>query len=241
MKWNVKIISACSLLLLTSCTFNPFSNNNHLTGSPAGAAVGAGIGAGATALLNAPKSIIALTGLGGGALGYYMTTQRFDAGGIIQAGGQVYKVGDYVGIYIPSDKIFEPNTADFLPQSGPILDSAVAVLERHPNNNIIVSGNTAGFDRMKRENRLSRERAKQVAAYLWSQGINNFKDPGIHTRKLNYVGYGDFFPIATKLTNDGLRTNSRIQIVSYPSDADLGLDSHHLTMANIGSMEDCPE
>ena len=228
---------AFSLCFLMSCSFNPFSQNNHTTGSPLGAVVGGTVGAGSVAVLGGPKPIIALGGIGGGAIGYYATTLRYDAGGVMHSGGQVYKIGDYVGIDIPTDQLFEPNTADFLPKAEPTLDSAAMVLKRYPKNNIIVSGNTSGFSRSRWERKLSEERAKKVAAYLWNAGINNFKGTtSTDLRKLNYVGYGNYFPIANDYTNDGIRANSRIQITSYPGNCDLGLDEKTLTMQNIGAL-----
>lgn len=234
MKKEMSILAL--FFLLTACAYNPFITSNHTTGNPAGAVIGAGAGAGGMALLGGPKGLMALAGLGGGALGYYATTLRYDAGGVVQSGGQVYKMGDFVGVDIPSDKLFEPNTADFLPQANPILDSAVAVLARCPNNSILISGNTSGFIRSKREQKLSEDRAERVAAYLWNAGINSFKNPGIDMRKLRYVGYGNYFPIANNYTNESIRKNSRIQITSYPSDKDLYLDAEHSAMRNIGAL-----
>jgi outer membrane protein OmpA-like peptidoglycan-associated protein len=228
------------LLSLTGCSYNPFAPDNHTTGTATGAAVGAGIGVGGVALLNGPKYAMGLAGLGGGMLGYYVTTLRYDAGGVMQAGGQVYTVGRFVAIYIPTDSLFDVNTSELLPQATPILDSVVAILARYPDNNILISGNTSGFGRAKREQRLSLARAKEVSAYLWNQGINDFKLPGIDMRKLNYVGYGDYFPISssTNHTNEGIRENSRIQITSYPSNVDLQLDRRHMTVNNIGALSD---
>ncbi|MBX3708689.1 MAG: OmpA family protein [Gammaproteobacteria bacterium] len=226
-----------SLSMLTSCSYNPFIADNHETGSPIGAAIGAGIGAGGVAALGGSKFYMGLGGLAGGAIGYYVTTLRYDSGGIIQSGGKVYKIGDLIGIYIPSDKLFEPNSDAFLPQAKSILDSTAVVLARSPTNNILISGSTSGFYRSKWEQKLSEHRAQKVAGYLWSAGINNFKAPGLDLRKLNYVGYGDYFPLANKITNDGIRENSRIQITSYPSDCDLGLDKRHVAVHNIGNMD----
>lgn len=217
MKRCVRIlVLLCLLPSLLSCTYNPFTTDNHLTGSPQSALLGAAIGAGGVAALGASKPLIVLGGLTGGAIGYYVTTLRFDAGGIIREGGKVYTVGDYLGIYIPTDRLFEPNSADFTPHAPFILDSVAVVLRRCPSNNILISGNTSGFGRVKWELFLSEKRAQKVAAYLWSTGINTFAAPGIR-RRLQYVGYGDYFPIASDLTNTGIRQNSRIQITSYPS------------------------
>lgn len=239
MKKDIALISLALLLpLISSCSYNPFYSENHTTGSAAGAAIGAGVGAGGVALLGGSKPLMVLAGLGGGAVGYYVTTLRYDSGGVIQGGGQVYKVGDYIGIYIPTDSLFDSNTADFLPRAKPILDSAVTVLQRYPDNNIIISGNTSGFYRSKWEQRLSEERAKKVSAYLWNAGVNQFQEQSNDMRKLNYVGYGDYFPIASDLHNDGIRANSRIQITSYPSDCDLELDKRHVAMRNFGAYDD---
>lgn len=231
-------ILAFFLTQLTACAYNPFSGNNHATGSATGVLAGTAIGAGSAALLHAPKSIIALAGIGGGAIGYYMTTLRYDAGGVIQAGGQVYQLGDFVGIDIPTDNLFEPNTADFLPQAEPILDSVADILKRNPNNNILISGNTSGFARPHWERRLSQERAKKVAAYLWNAGINQFKEPSNDMRRLTYVGYGSYFPIANDHSNKGIRANSHLQITSYPSACDLHLDKRHAALRNIGGSDD---
>lgn len=231
------IITLAVTLCLTSCSFNPFVSNNHTTGSPAGAVVGGAAGAGGVALVTSSKPLIFLGGLGGGMLGYYLTTLRHDAGGIINDRGQVYQIGDMIGIYIPTDNLFESNTADFLPQAAPTLDSASAVLQRFPDNNIIISGNTSGFGAPRWEQRLSEKRAQKVAAYLWRDGINQFKGvPGM--RKLTYVGYGDFFPISNHYRNKSIRQNSRIQIISYPSLCDLKLDKRHAVMRNMGGADD---
>lgn len=203
--------------LLTCCTYNPFIPNSNNTGSPIAAALGAGAGVGTVAIFDGPKPLYPILGISGGMLGYYLSSLRHQSGGILRAGGNVYTVGNYLGIYIPSDQLFEPNTDEFLPRARPILDSAVEVLERYPSNSIIISGSTSGFFHARWEQRLSERRARKVSAYLWNAGVNNFKDPGVNLRKLTYVGYGDYFPISQNITNKGIRTNSRIQIVAYPA------------------------
>lgn len=240
MKIDVKIASTVlsTALLLAGCSYNPLSGNNHTTGSAVGTISGAAVGGAGVAVLGGSKPLIGAAALVGGAIGYYVTTERYDAGGIVQIGGKVYSVGQYVGIYLPTDKLFEPNSADLLPQGEAALDSVATVLQRNPNSNILVSGNTSGFGRSRWEQSLSEKRAEKVAAYLWNAGVNNFKGESLKMRRLNYVGYGDYFPIASNLTNSGIRENSRIQITAYPSCADLHLDARHVTLHNIGATED---
>jgi outer membrane protein OmpA-like peptidoglycan-associated protein len=231
------LAAALCALAFTACSFNPFISNNHTTGSATGTAIGAGIGAGTVAVFGGSKTMMVVGGIGGGALGYFFTSLSYDAGAITQVGGDVYILGDYIGIYLPTDQVFEANTAELLPGATDILNSVVTVLQRKPDNNIMISGNTSGFDRPCRELRLSQKRAKVVAAYLWSSGIQQFQDRSDDTRKFNYVGYGDYFPIASDHTNNGIRKNSRIQITSYPPCAELRESGHKINMNKIASLD----
>jgi outer membrane protein OmpA-like peptidoglycan-associated protein len=232
--------SLCALslaLTLSSCSFNPFRpNDNHLTGSAEGAAIGGAAGLGISAVLGAPRTIIALATLGGAGIGYYATTLRFSEGGIRQAGGEVYVLGDYVAINIPTDSLFEPNTDELLPSAAYILNSAAAVLGRFPQDNIIISGNSSGFASDRTEHKLTERRARQVAGFLWSAGVNSFQGDNNTQRKLIYTGYANHFPIANHYHNASIRMNSRIQITAYPSNKDLALDKHDMIFNNIGAL-----
>ena len=199
---------------IAGCSFT------NTTGNPAGAVIGGAAGAGGAALLGANKVGVAVAGVAGAGLGYYVTTLGAAAEGVRQAGGQVYTLGELVTIVIPSDKLFDVNTSDLLPEADPILDSALAVINRYPDHNVMISGNTSGFSIPRYEQKLSEARARQVAAYFWSKGISDFKYQSIETRRLIYVGFGDAFPIANNIKANSLRQNSRIQITLYPSHLD---------------------
>jgi len=219
------------------CTANTSENKDasrHVAGAALGGAA-AGVG---MAALGAPRPLIVGAAVGGMALGYYMTTLRFDAGPIYKVGGQVYAQGDYVGIYIPSYKLFEDNTAELRPDAGPTLDSVVAVLKRYPNSNILVSGNTSGMGAHRYDQKLSQARARRVVAYLWAHGVSSFKAQNMNMRRLAFVGYGDYFPIANPMSIHNAQKNSRIQITAYPSKADLQLDKVSMAFANVGSAYD---
>lgn len=252
MKKDWMVLSCCLLIcgftVLTSCSVNPFRSDNELTGTATGTAVGAGVGAGATAIAGASKAEIALGAIAGGALGYYVSSLSFSSGGITHVGGKVYTLGDFAMIEIQSDNLFEVNTSDLLPEANPILDSVVAVLNRYPNNNIMISGNTNGYYTNRYERALSTNRARQVAAYLWAHGINNFadlntniasaKDQHSYLRKFTYVGYGSYFPISSTLTVEGRRQNDRVQVISYPSKSRLHLNKCGRVFSNIGNSTD---
>jgi outer membrane protein OmpA-like peptidoglycan-associated protein len=167
-----------------------------------------------------------------------MTTLRYDAAPIYHAGGDVYTQGEYAGISIPSYRLFETNSAEMIPQAEALLDSAISVLKRYPNSNIIITGNTGGLGSHHSDQKLSEARARQVAAYLWAHGINNFKSHNIATRRLRYVGYGDHLPIADISKAANIQRNSRIQITAYPSQEDLKLDKVSRVFNNMGGYSD---
>jgi outer membrane protein OmpA-like peptidoglycan-associated protein len=245
MEHRLKTLFLCILLTLVGCA--PISQTDPPTGNIVGTAIGGLAGAGVAGLLGAPKPVAAVAGIAGAGLGYYMTTLRFSASGIVAAGGKVYLVGDYVIIDIPSDNLFDTNTADFLPGTEPILDSLVSVLSRYSGHNIFISGNTSGFWTEHFERKISECRAAQVASYLWAHGITNMltfrKDTNVSNdgkqRRLIYIGYGDEFPIANDLRIKGIRSNSRIQIIASPDYAALHWNKakHHFKpFKNVGSV-----
>lgn len=225
------------LFFLSACTTNTYGDRDaskHVAGAAIGGAA-AGFG---TAALGAPRPMIVGATVGGMALGYYVTTLRFDAGPIYKVGGQVYAQGDFLGISIPAYKIFEANSAEFRADADPVLDSAVAVLKRYPNANILVSGNTSGMGSHRFDQKLSQARARAVASYLWAHGVTSFKTQELKRRRLAFVGYGDYFPIASDLKIENVQKNSRIQITAYPSKEDLKLDQASMDFSNIGSAVD---
>ncbi len=227
------------MISLTACSYNPFNGSDHLTGSPVGAGVGAIAAGGTAAALGVSyKPTLALVALAGAGIGYYATTLRFDSAGIIQGGGQVYTLGDYATIEIPSDRLFETNSSDFTPEADAILKSAVTVLNRYSCNNIMISGNTSGFGSARFEHKLSEDRARQVSGFLWANGITEYKPQSNDTRKLTYVGYGNYFPVSNNITNSGVRSNSRIQITAYPTNDQLLITKKQQAFNNMGEYDE---
>lgn len=228
-----------TLLALAGCSYNPFVRNNQSGGSLTGTAIGAGIGAGTAALLEAPKPVVGLAGIIGGGIGYYTTSLRYASSGIIHAGGITYQIGCYVTIVISSDKLFDTNSDEFLPGIAPILNSIVAVIRRYPENNIMISGNTSGFGPQGYEQNLSEARARRLAAYLWSRGISGFSGTSLQLRRLIYVGYGNYFPIANSIRSTGIRANSRMQITLFPSGVSVK-DRRYKVFSNVGGIDEPP-
>lgn len=238
-------------LLLTSC-----ATHREPSPSAVGAGIGAVAGASGAALLGVSKPVpLIAAGIGGAALGYYLASKTGYTNPLTQAGGQVFTLGEYLAINIPSDRLFDSNSADFLPEAGPILDTTAGILSHYSQHHIIVSGNMSGFSSAKFERKLSELRAKRVTEVLWEDGIDDTSSLSLrngiperprqhrYSRKLIYVGFGNYFPIANDIHNDSIRQNSRIQITAWPTHAMLHPElcqRNYKIFNNIGKLDEAP-
>jgi OmpA-OmpF porin, OOP family len=101
-----------------------------------------------------------------------------------------------VGVNFAFDK------SDLLPESYPVLDKAVKLLNDRPNVNVEIQGYTDYVGTESYNQELSVERAQTVKAYLVTKGI-------VETR-LTTVGYGKGNPVANNDTEEGRTMNRRI-------------------------------
>jgi OOP family OmpA-OmpF porin len=101
-----------------------------------------------------------------------------------------------VGVNFAFDK------SDLLPESYPVLDKAVKLLNDKPTVNVEIEGYTDYIGTDAYNQQLSVERAQTVKAYLVSKGIAD--------SRLTIVGYGKNNPVADNQTDEGRAMNRRI-------------------------------
>jgi OOP family OmpA-OmpF porin len=100
---------------------------------------------------------------------------------------------------------FEYDKATIRPQSYPVLDAVVAVLQNNPDIKIEVQGHTDDRGGAAYNKRLSDRRAAAVMQYLISHGIE-------HTR-LKSHGYGFDRPLVPNTTPQNRALNRRVQFI----------------------------
>ena len=100
---------------------------------------------------------------------------------------------------------FKPDSAVLEESEKLKLDYIAEILKAYPNNDILVSGHTALAGTAKERDRLSKERAESVAAYLINLGVRNAKQ--IFTQ-----GFGSTKPIAPNTSEAGKAKNRRVEI-----------------------------
>jgi len=99
---------------------------------------------------------------------------------------------------------FEADSATIQPASFAVLAEIQEFLLQHPNVIVEIGGHTNSLPEDEYCDRLSTSRARNVAEYLYTEGIPE--------KQITYKGYGKRQPIATNQTVDGRRRNQRVEI-----------------------------
>jgi OOP family OmpA-OmpF porin len=99
---------------------------------------------------------------------------------------------------------FDFNSAELRPDSGPILDQAVAVLGENSDVLVVVEGHTDNIGNDEYNQALSVQRAEAVFRYLVNRGIA--------PERLRTEGHGESRPVATNDTEQGRAQNRRVEL-----------------------------
>jgi OmpA-OmpF porin, OOP family len=100
---------------------------------------------------------------------------------------------------------FEYNKDKIRPESFPILDAVVEVLQKNPDIKLEVQGHTDNRGGAKYNKDLSNRRAGSVMKYLVSHGVP--------AERLAYYGYGFDRPLVPNTTDENRALNRRVQFV----------------------------
>ena len=100
---------------------------------------------------------------------------------------------------------FKPDGSGLRPNAQPILDSALELLESHPDMKVYVDTYCDPTGGKRLNFRLSQQRAAIVSAYL--------EDHGIASDRLIARGFGATHFIARNDTADGRAQNRRIELI----------------------------
>lgn len=114
-------------------------------------------------------------------------------------------------IVLPSDYLFEPNSAHFLPDYQQTMHEVVSVMKEHRNQTISISGHTDNIGARQQQQRITRDQAETVAAYLWAQGVAPWT-------ALHIQGRGKTQTIASNSNLAGSTLNRRVEIRLRPND-----------------------
>lgn len=106
-------------------------------------------------------------------------------------------------IYAFQNVLFKFDKAELLPSSIGELEMIVIHLKENPNLVLEIYGHTDNTGEANRNKELSRQRAKAVAEYLISQGLD--------TTRIKPMGFGSSKPISENETEEGRQLNRRVE------------------------------
>ena len=210
MKTLVVILSGTMLLFatVTGCGWSRKAKGGAI-GAGVGGAVGAVIGEsqGNTAL----GAILGATigGTAGALIGNHMDKQAEEMNRDLE-NARIERVGEGIKITFDSGILFDIDSADLQPTAKENIEALVRVLNKYPDTNILVEGDTDSTGSDEHNQTLSERRAQSVANYQKSLGVAG--------SRISTVGLGETNPVASNETEEGRRQNRRVEIAIFASE-----------------------
>lgn len=107
-------------------------------------------------------------------------------------------------VYVFHNLQFESGKSILLPNEYPELENFIRHVEKYPNQTLLVTGHTDNVGNKGDNKMLSLERANAIKQYLVAKGINK--------NKIVIEGKGDEIPLDSNETEEGRKTNRRVEI-----------------------------
>lgn len=193
---------------------NPTEQQNRTgRGALIGAAIGtaAGLLSGNSATERRQHAMIGagIGALSGAAVGNYQDRQeRALRERTANTGIDVSRDGDNITLNLPDGITFDFGKSTLKPQFYGSLNGVASTLSEYNQTMIEVVGHTDSIGSDAVNNRLSKERADSVAAYLSAQGVQQ--------ARIETLGAGKRYPIADNSTDAGRAKNRRVEIRVIP-------------------------
>ncbi len=206
---KILIAATCCVALVGCETVQ--DNQRTAIGAGAGAAAGAALGT----LVGGNDRRNALVGAGigllaGAAVGQYLDQQQSDLQmSLAGTGAEVERQGDQLLVTMPSQVTFATDSAQIQPQFYGALNDVAASLQQYSSSYIDVVGHTDASGETGYNQQLSESRARAVADYLISRGVN--------PARVAAYGQGESQPVASNDTESGRQANRRVELLITPA------------------------
>ena len=182
-----------------------------------GGAVGAGAGGIAGGVIghqlgnSAVGAIIgaAVGGTAGALIGRHMDKQAEEMRQDIE-NAKIERIGEGIKITFDSGILFEIDSSELQPMARSNIESLAKILNKYPDTNILIEGDTDNTGSEEYNQKLSERRAEAVAAYQRSLNVAS--------SRISTVGLGELNPIASNDTAYGRTQNRRVEVAIFAND-----------------------
>jgi outer membrane protein OmpA-like peptidoglycan-associated protein len=199
-------------IFISSCNMNNTQAGAGL-GAAAGAILGGVLGNNLGSKDNAALGAVlgaAIGGVAGGVIGKKMDKQAAKIEEKLP-GATVQRVGEGIRVVLGENAIrFDVNKATLTSQAQTNLNNLVPVFNEYNDTDIQINGYTDSSGSVEHNLKLSDARAKSVADYLISKGIQ--------ASRLKTKGFGVADPIADNSTVEGKALNRRVEFAITAND-----------------------
>jgi outer membrane protein OmpA-like peptidoglycan-associated protein len=205
------------ILLLSATLLSAAFAGCSLSNKVKGGAIGAGAGGAAGGLIGhaagntALGAIIgaAVGGTAGVIIGNHMDKQAEEMRRDLQ-NAKIERIGEGIKITFDSGILFETNSSNLQSVARENIESLVKILNKYPDSNILIEGDTDNTGTDEYNQKLSERRAQVVAEYQTKLGIA--------VARISTVGLGETNPVASNETFEGRQQNRRVEVAIFAND-----------------------
>ncbi len=120
---------------------------------------------------------------------------------------KIERIGEGIKITFDSGILFETNSSDLQPAAKANIESLSRILNKYPDTNILIEGDTDNEGTEEYNQKLSERRAQSVADYQKGQGVAG--------SRISTVGLGEMRPVASNNTIEGRQQNRRVEVAIF--------------------------
>lgn len=123
---------------------------------------------------------------------------------------KVERVGEGIKITFDSGILFATNSSELQPGAKSNIESLSRILNKYPDTNILIEGDTDNEGTEEHNQTLSERRAQSVADYQKGQGVAG--------SRISTVGLGESHPVASNETTAGRQRNRRVEVAIFANE-----------------------
>jgi outer membrane protein OmpA-like peptidoglycan-associated protein len=123
---------------------------------------------------------------------------------------KVERVGEGIKITFDSGILFVTNSSELQPAAKANIESLSKILNKYPDTNILIEGDTDNEGTKEHNQTLSERRAQSVADYQKGQGVAG--------SRISTVGLGELHPVASNETAAGRQQNRRVEVAIFANE-----------------------